>query len=313
MNGLIYLVGLIVVIMVILSFLGLHWEEVWMSISEAPDRSAGPSFSVAWSAAIAGAIIAAALAFVLDSFGVALGLGLSSASPTWRDTSFALVLLSGLFLLLVALASYGLGGYVAGRMRHRFAASENPEFQDGMHGLLVWGIATILAGLIAAVTVPVLPRVPGMSATTPQGASVVPGESLIGFELDRLFRGSEKRSGGELTYDRAEAARILLTTSSHSGMDPADRGYLAKLIATDAGIPAPDAERRVDDAASHVKQAVNRARSSTVILAFMIGAATLLGALAAWAAAVTAGRYRDGREPIPSLFDWSFESRSRRA
>src|ERR1700728_3546717 len=85
-----------------------------MSISEGPALPASPTFGVAWGAAIAGAIVAAALAFVLNSFGVALGLGLSSASPTWRDTSFALVLLSGLFLLLAALASYGLGGYVAG-------------------------------------------------------------------------------------------------------------------------------------------------------------------------------------------------------
>jgi hypothetical protein len=279
-----------------------------MSISEGPALPASPTFGVAWGAAIAGAIVAAALAFVLNSFGVALGLGLSSASPTWRDTSFALVLLSGLFLLLAALASYGLGGYVAGRMRRRSATDEGSEFQDGMHGLLVWGIATVLAGLIAAVTLPVLSRVPGMAATSPQAANVIPGESSIGFELDRLFRGSEKRSATELVYDRAEAARILLTTSSHSGMDPTDRGYLVKLIATDAGIPAPDAERRVDEAASHVKQAVNRARSSTVILAFMVGAATLLGAVAAWAAAVTAGRYRDGREPVPSFFNWSVET-----
>src|ERR1700761_3560783 len=106
-----------------------------MSISEGPDRSVGTTtFHVAWGAAIAGAIIAAALAFVLDSFGVALGLGLSSASPTWRDTSFALVLLSGLFLLLTALASYGLGGYVAGWMRHGGVVDESLEFQDGMHG-----------------------------------------------------------------------------------------------------------------------------------------------------------------------------------
>jgi hypothetical protein len=54
--------------------------------------------------AIAGAIAATALAFVLDNFGLAIGLALSSASPTWRDTSFALVLLSGLYLVLAALA-----------------------------------------------------------------------------------------------------------------------------------------------------------------------------------------------------------------
>ena len=61
-----------------------------------------------WGPIIAGAIAAAALAFVLDTFGLAIGLAFGSASPTWRDTSFALVLLSGLYLVLVALAAYGL-------------------------------------------------------------------------------------------------------------------------------------------------------------------------------------------------------------
>jgi MFS family permease len=197
-----------------------------MSISETPERVVALSFGLTWGPAVAGAIAATALAFVLDSFGVAIGLALSSASPTWRDTSFALVLLSGLYLVLAALASYGLGGYIAGRMRRRYDPGELPEFQDGMHGLLVWGIATLLAGLIAAVTLPLLLRTPGVAAATPATSSV-PGESLIAFELDRLFRGSERRTGGDLSYDRAEAARILLTTSSHSGMDPTDRAYEA--------------------------------------------------------------------------------------
>ena len=282
-----------------------------MSLSEAPEGPTGRSFGVTWSAAIAGAVVAAALVFVLDSFGVAIGLGLSSASPTWRDTSFALVLLSGLYLLLAALAAYALGGYFAGRMRRPYGPAENPEYDDGMHGLLVWGLATLLSGLVAVATVSFLQRTAGGVAASSQATSTVPGERLIGFELDRLFRGSERRAGGDLIYDRSEAARILLTTSSHSGVDPSDRAYLVKLIATDTGAPAPDAERRVDEVASHVKQDINRARSSAVILAFMIGAATLLGAVAAWAAAITAGRHRDGREPVPYLFDWRFASRSR--
>jgi predicted transcriptional regulator len=219
--------------------------------------------------------------------------------------------LSGLYLVLAALASYGLGGYIAGRLRRRHDPGELPEFQDGMHGLLVWGIATLLAGLLAAVTVTLLPRTPGVANGTAQATNPAPGESLIGFDLDRLFRGSERRTGGDLSYDRAEAARILLTTSSHSGMDPGDRAYLAKLVAADTGLAATDAERRVDEVAIRAKQDINRARSSAVILAFMTGAAALLGAIAAWAAAVTGGRYRDGREPIPYLFDWGTEARSR--
>ena len=270
-----------------------------------------PGLGLSWGPAIAGAVAATALAFVLDSFGVAIGLGLSSVSPTWRDTSFALVLLFGLYLVLAALASFGLGGYIAGRMRRRYDPGELPEFQDGMHGLLVWGIATLLVGLIAAIALPLLPRTPGVAAATPNATSSVPGESLIAFELDRLFRGSERRTGGDLTYDRAEAARILLTTSSHTGMDPTDRTYLARLIAADTGTAAPDAERRVDEVAARVRQDISRARSSAVILAFMASVAALLGAIVAWAAAISAGRYRDGREPIPYLLDWSIESRSR--
>ena len=282
-----------------------------MSLRETPEGVVSPNSGLTWGPAIAGAIAASALAFVLNSFGLAIGLALASTSPTWRDTSFALVLLSGLYLVLAALASYGLGGYIAGRMRRRYDPGEFPEFQDGMHGLLVWGIATLVAGLIAVVTLPLLPRTPGMAAGTPHATSSVPGESLIGLELDRLFRGSERHTGGELSYDRAEAARILLTTSSHSGMDPADRTYLARLVASDTGAPAPDAERRVDEVAARVKQDISRARSSAVILAFMAGAAAVLGAIAAWAAAITAGRYREGRESIPYLFEWGIESRSR--
>ena len=51
---------------------------------------------VNWGAITAGALAAATLAFVLHSFGVAIGLAVSSSAPTWRDASFALVALSGL-------------------------------------------------------------------------------------------------------------------------------------------------------------------------------------------------------------------------
>src|SRR5262245_37274742 len=72
---------------------------------------------VQWGPVIAGAIAAAALAVVLHAFAAAIGLAASSTSPTWRDASIALWLVSGLYLILAALASYGLGGYVAGRTR----------------------------------------------------------------------------------------------------------------------------------------------------------------------------------------------------
>src|SRR4051812_20292444 len=75
-----------------------------------------------WGPVIAGAIVAAALASVLHAFAAAIGLAVSSTAPTWRDASMGLWFLSGIYLILVALASYGLGGYVAGLLRERFVA-----------------------------------------------------------------------------------------------------------------------------------------------------------------------------------------------
>ena len=102
---------------------------------------------VEWTPVLAGAIAASALSFVLFTFGSSLGIALASSSPSWRDASVALAALSGLYIILVTIASFGFGGYLAGRLRSRWAAStdtEEVEFRDGVHGLLVWGLAVAL-------------------------------------------------------------------------------------------------------------------------------------------------------------------------
>jgi predicted transcriptional regulator len=257
------------------------------------------SLSIQWSAIIAGAIGAAALAFVLHAFATAIGISLSSTAPTWRDASFALVFLSGLYLVLTALASYSFGAYIAARLRVPFTgAPADAEFRDGMQGLLVWALATLLTGVIVVATVNAVPK-----ATAPSASTSVAGEPIIAFDLDRLFRGA-RPPAGNMDYARAEAARILLTTTSHNGMQADDRTYLVRLVMATTGLAQPDAERRVDDVAARARDDLNRARRSAVILGFMVGAAALVGAVAAWYAACAAGRHRDGREALDPFWDW---------
>lgn len=131
----------------------------------------------------------------------------------------------------------------------------------------------------------------------------VGGENLIAFDLDRLFR-AERRPDTDLEYPRAEAARILLTTSSHRGMQPEDRSYLVRLTSATTGLAQPDAERRVDDVAARAKENIARARRSAVVLAFTAAAAAVLGAAASWFAACAGGRVRDGETPSHVLLDW---------
>jgi hypothetical protein len=256
-----------------------------------------------WGPIVAGGIAAAALALVLHAFALAIGLSVSSAAPTWRDASFALVLLSGLYVVLAALASYGLGGYLAGLMRMRAPSREDADLRDGLHGLLVWALATLLTALIGLATVQSLTRLGAPSGGQSGPSTSIGGENLIAFDLDRLFR-AERRLNADLEYPRAEAARILLTTSSHRGMQPDDRTYLVRLTAATTGLAQPDAERRVDEVAARAKENISRARRSAVVIAFTAGAAALLGAAASWFAACAGGRIRDGEAPPHALLDW---------
>jgi hypothetical protein len=251
---------------------------------------------VHWTPVIAGALVASAFSLVLIAFGTSLGLSVASTAPTWRDTSPALTLLSGLYLVLTALVSFGFGGYVTGRLRVSWGPElhrEFMEFRDGTHGLLSWALAVVISGVAAAVIATAVSSRSVAPVTTP-AANV--GEALIAYDLDRLFR-SERRDQGNLVYNRAEASRILLAATSRAGMKPDDREYLSRLVASQTGTAQPDAERRVDEAIAAATLAVKRARQSGVILGFSIAVSLLLGAAAAWYASCLGGQHRDQAAP----------------
>jgi hypothetical protein len=146
------------------------------------------NFEPRWGPIVAGGIAAAALALVLHAFALAIGLSVSSAAPTRRDASFALVLLSGLYVVLAALASYGLGGYLAGLMRARASSREDGDLRDGLHGLLVWALATLLTAVIGLATAQSLTRLAAPSGGQTGPSTSVGGENLIAYDLDWLFR-----------------------------------------------------------------------------------------------------------------------------
>jgi hypothetical protein len=258
-----------------------------------------------WSPIVLGAFAATALSSVLLAFAVTIGLGVTSTAPTWRDTSTALAILSGLYLIIQAVLSFGLGGYIAGHARTPIAttAVEETEHVDGAHGLGTWALAVVMGAILAtwigAATV---------SRTSPArgAAQTSAAEPLLSYELDRLFRAGRRAPNVDLSAERAEAGRILLTTSSHSGMSADDRTYLVQQVGALTGLASADAERRVDGVIAGATTAIARSRRSTVILAFSVATAVLLGAVAAWAAACAGGRHRDGA-PLP---EWMVHSKS---
>jgi hypothetical protein len=248
-----------------------------------------------WTPVIAGALAAAALSLILVTFAATVGLGVSSTAPTWRDASVALWLLSGLYLILQAVLSFGFGGYIAGRTRRPFLADEPEavENRDGLHGLAVWALAVVLGAAVAA-----LIGAATLSRPSPSSAHTSAAEPVLSYELDRLFRAPRRPPNVDLSAERAEAGRILLTASGHGGVSADDRTYLIQQVAAGTGLSPPDAERRVDNVISNAKTALTRSRRSTIILAFSLATSLLLGAAAAWAGACAGGRHRDGA-PLP--------------
>jgi hypothetical protein len=253
-------------------------------------------WTLEWSPIVLGALTAAAVSSILVTFGATVGLGVSSASPTWRDASIALWLLSGIFLVLQALVSFSCGGYLAGRTRSPYtaAAAEDVERRDGLHGIASWALAVVIGAIIIALV--------GMAANRPTAltAPAITSEpSVLSYEIDHLLRASRRLPTAEIAPIRAEAGRILLTSSSHSGVTTDDRAYLVQIVSGVTGLTGADAERRVDTAIAASRRAISNTRASTIILAFSAATALLLGAVAAWAGAEAGGRHRDGM-PLPA-------------
>lgn len=101
---------------------------------------------VSWAAIFAGALAAAVLSLLLFMLGI--GLGLSSIS-VWsgkgadgETIGWAAVV----WLAFTQLASAGVGGYIAGRLRTKWQGIHTDEvyFRDTAHGFLSWALATML-------------------------------------------------------------------------------------------------------------------------------------------------------------------------
>ena len=252
----------------------------------------GPLSYIHWGPALAGAVVAAAVSFVLMTFASAIGLMVVSPSPTWRDTSVWLAILSGFWIIVVATGSFALGGYLAGRVRSTWKAPEDEvEFRDGAHGLLVWavgvglGVILIWASATAA----------SVGASTSRDASA---QGFLAYELDRLFR-SERRLEPVAPDVRAEATRMLMKGLGRNELPSEDRSHLVRVVAGATGLAAPDAERRVVQILAEARNSTAQTRRSAVILGFAAAAGLAAAAAAAWFAAGAGGRHRDNEFAPP--------------
>lgn len=105
-----------------------------------------------WGPIIMGALGAAAISFVLLTFGSALGLSAVSPYPYRGLSAPTFLIVATLYIAMVQVCSYAAGGYLAGRMRAPWLDGEPSErhFRDGAHGFAVWALGLVISAAVVA-------------------------------------------------------------------------------------------------------------------------------------------------------------------
>jgi hypothetical protein len=281
----------------------------------APARP-GTSY-VEWGAVVAGALAASAISFVLLTAGAAIGLSL--VSPYESESYGRLAASVAVFwATAVPILSFLVGGYIAGRMRSAWeaAASDEVQFRDGIHGLLVWSLSVVAGGLLAflaALTAAQTGAQVAATATRDRGAVVAPAvDTLFGASVAQAApapagepRGATP-SGRAAVVDadaRAAVSRTLVAAAAAGQLSPPQKQTLSQIVAERTGLSQAEAEKRVDQAYADARKALETARKAAVLSALGTVTALLVGLLAAWYAAQRGGHHRDNN--IPARLVWS--------
>ena len=244
--------------------------------------------AVSWGAVLAGAAAAAALSLILLILGV--GLGLSSVSP-WAAAGISAATLGVstiVWLAFTQVVAAGAGGYLAGRLRTRWAGVQADEvyFRDTAHGFLAWTVATLVtAALLTSAIASVVGGGVQAGAAVAGGAGVAGGAARAGlgtgpgedsganplrYAVDSMLRAAAPASaasapapGTGLSSDAAapavnamagnvspapEMLRILMNTPRGAVLSAEDLRYAGQLVAQRTGLSQQDAEKRVSDA-----------------------------------------------------------------
>jgi hypothetical protein len=223
---------------------------------------------VSWGAILAGAFAAAALSFILIILG--FGLGFSAVSP-WSGsgvTAQTIGISTILWLAFTQIAASAMGGYMAGRLRVKWAAVHGDEvyFRDTAHGFLAWAVASLAtAALLSSAIGGVLSG--GVKAAGATGAAAVTAGAAMatqggmgnsggmssmnaggssGYFIDSLFRpapaaGAAPSAGSANTGNTASGGM-----AASSGMSSGTTAGMNISTSTDNGNTGPNQQQRAE-------------------------------------------------------------------
>ena len=286
--------------------------------------------AVSWGAIFAGAVVSAALSLILLILGT--GLGLSAVSP-WAHSGISATTFGAstiVWLTVTQLLAFGVGGYLAGRLRTRWVAVHTDEvyFRDTAHGFLTWAVAslvtaTLLTSVIGSIVGDGMQATAtlanGVTTAAPKLAAADNGTGPMSYFVESLFRkdstasataaGSPERGDTDdgapaQTVPLSEVAGIFMHTLHRGTVSLEDRQYVSQLVAQRTGVSQEVAAQRVTDtyarmqanlrdAEAAARATAEKMRKASTYAALWLFVSLLCGAFVASFAATYGGWRRD--------------------
>jgi hypothetical protein len=271
---------------------------------------------VYWNAIIVGSVISLAIFILFTTFGAALGLSYASAVPGKGLSALAFGIASALWIVWTLITSLVAGCYFSGYFTKNsvYATVHEIEMRDGAHGLATWAIVSLVIAFVSTTSIAggitTLAQTSQSSKMNPINLSAMgsPMEDIV----EKMLRPNAPISGSQ--YDiRKDIANILSKSALNGQMQSGDKTYLQAEISARTGATANDASLRVDNAVLASKdnlvrerEVVEKARKTGILVAFLTAATLLVGAAAAWWAAMTGGKYRDEKLGMSHISQWNY-------
>jgi hypothetical protein len=274
-----------------------------------------PGF-VEWGPIVAGALLASALSFVLLTFGTSIGLSATSPWPNSGMSATVVTALAVFWVLVQQIGSFMAGGYIAGRMRTRWADTPQDEvsFRDGLHGGLVWAVGIVIGATLAMAAAGAIART-GAEVTGKAAAMIATSAAPADSVLDSLLRPTppaQTKPGAPATAQssaqvasadtRALVTRILASSLATGSFPGESRTYLVQLVSQQTGLSQQEAETRVNNAITATREAADKARRGAILAGLVTALSLVISFAAAWWAALQGGYHRDNA--IPARFDY---------
>jgi hypothetical protein len=280
-------------------------------IVPAESRTGSP---LSWSAAIASALAAIAVTFLIVVLGS--GIGLSFASPYSGPSAKTMTIAAAVWLLMAETMGFATGGYLAGRLRSPAYDGVIGEttFRDAAQGLLVWAMGVVamasLAGLLGFFAAGATAHVTAGAAAGGNAASTTGATDYFVNLLFRPAPSTATAAGQRPASDtvsiapagaqpalsneaRAEITGILARSVSQARIDDSDRVYLAQVVAARTGLSQEEAQRRVSEVEAKAREAADTAAKAAAYVSFWTFMALLFGGAAATLGGILGGQLRD--------------------